>query len=108
MQVSVLGAGFTLGICAFVAWLMVMLRHDKAHRVALVTASHEHTRAHRRAALAARYVPEAVPSLPVVRAGSFCRVPGNLGCSKHGSVLVCEANGHGRPRWRKQQTRAAA
>jgi hypothetical protein len=35
-------------------------------------------------------------------------VPGNLGCSKHGSVLVCEDNGHGRPRWRKQQTRAAA
>jgi len=108
MQVSVLGAGFTLGLCAFVAWLMVMLRHDKAHRMAMVSASHEHTRAHRRAALAARYTPDVASSLPVVRAGSFCRVPGNLGCSKHGNVLVCEHNGHGRPRWRKQPTRAAA
>jgi hypothetical protein len=112
MQVSVLMAGFTLGMCAFVAWLMVMLRHDRAHRVALIEASHEQTRSHRRAALAARYTPEPVPEpepeLPVVRPGSFCRVPGHFASSKNGSVLVCEAHGNGRPRWRKHTARTAA
>jgi hypothetical protein len=101
MQTSVLGAGFVGGVVAFVAWLVVMLRHDRAHRVAVIAASHEHTRAHRRAALAARYTPEPRPSVPVVRAGSFCRVPGNVGHSKNGTILVCEANGSARPRWRK-------
>jgi hypothetical protein len=41
--------------------------------------------------------------VPVVRAGSFCRVPGNIGHSKNGTVLVCEANDHGRPRWRRAE-----
>jgi hypothetical protein len=108
MQVSVLMAGFTLGICAFVGWMMVMLRDDRAHRAALVSATHERSRSHRRAALAARYTPEAPPELPVVRAGTFCRVPGNFAYSKSGSVLVCEAHGAGRPRWRKRAARTAA
>jgi hypothetical protein len=101
MQVAVLGAGFAVGVVVFVGWLVVMLRHDKAHRLAVIEASHEHTRAHRRAALAARYAPEAVSLVPVVRAGSFCRVPGNTGYDKHGTILVCEASASGRPRWRK-------
>jgi hypothetical protein len=101
METSVLGAGFVVGVVVFVGWLVVMLRHDKAHRLALIAATHEHTRSHRRAALAARYAPEARPSVPTVRAGSFCRVPGNTGYSKNGTILVCEANGAGRPRWRK-------
>ena len=101
MQTAVLGAGFAIGVAAFVAWLAVMLRHDKAHRLALIEASHAHTRAHRRAAIAARYAPEARPSVPVVKAGSFCRVPGNIGHSKSGTILVCEPNGSGRPRWRR-------
>jgi hypothetical protein len=112
MHVSVLMAGFTLGICVFGGWLMVMLRHDRAHRVALVAAAHEHTRSHRRATLSARYTPEVTPEvapeLPVVRAGSFCRVPGNFGYGKDGSVLVCEARGSGRPRWRRHTTSRAA
>jgi hypothetical protein len=101
MQVTVLGAGFAVGVAVFVGWLTVMLRHDKAHRLALIEASHEHSRAHRRAAIEARYAPEPVASGPVARAGSFCRVPGNTGHSKNGTILVCEANGSGRPRWRK-------
>jgi hypothetical protein len=108
MQISVLVAGFTFGVGAFVLWLTVMLHHDRAHRVAFITASHERTRSHRRAALAARSTPEPTPALPVVRAGSFCRVPGNVGFSKSGTVLVCETSGHGRPRWRRQTARAAA
>jgi hypothetical protein len=101
MRTSVLGAGFVVGVVVFVAWLLVMLRHDKAHRVAVIAASQERTRAHRRAALAARVAPAPPTSLPVVRAGSFCRVPGNVGTTKHGTLLVCEAQGSGRPRWRK-------
>jgi hypothetical protein len=101
MQVAVLGAGFAVGVVVFVAWLVVMLHHDKTHRMAVITAAHEHTRSHRRAALAARYAPDGAPSVPVVKAGSFCRVPGNVGHSKSGTILVCEANGSGRPRWRR-------
>jgi hypothetical protein len=101
MQVAVLGAGFAVGVSVFVGWLLVMLHHDRNHRLAVIAASHEQTRSHRRAALAARYTPAPPTSGPVVRAGSFCRVPGNVGHSKHGTILVCEATGAGRPRWRK-------
>ena len=104
MQAAVLGLGFTIGMLVFAGWLVVMLRHEKAHRLAFIEASHEHTRAHRRAALEARYTPDPRPSLPVVRAGSFCRVPGNVGQTKNGTVLVCQANGSGRPRWRRADT----
>jgi hypothetical protein len=101
MQVAVLGVGFAVGVAVFVGWLVVMLHHDRNHRMALLAASHEHTRAHRRAALAARYTPTPAATAPVARAGSFCRVPGNVGHSKHGTILVCDGTGKGRPRWRK-------
>ena len=109
MQVAVLGAGFAFGVSAFVAWLLVMLHHDRVHRLALVEASHERTRAHRRAALAAQHGPVATRSTaPIVRAGSFCRVPGNIGYAKNGTVLVCEASTSGRPRWRRSEVFRAA
>lgn len=108
MQISVLVAGFTFAMCVFTGWVMVMVRHDRAHRVAMIEASHEQARSHRRSALAARYTPEATPELPVVRAGSFCRVRGAFAYSKNGHVLVCEAHGNARPRWRKRTARAAA
>jgi hypothetical protein len=103
MQETVLGAGFAFGLAVFAAWLVIMLRHDREHRAALVAATHEQTRSHRRAALAARYTPAPRASVPVVKAGSFCRVPGNIGRDKQGTVLVCEANGTGRPRWRRAE-----
>jgi hypothetical protein len=103
MRVSVLGAGFTFGVVAFALWLMFMLRQDRAHRVALVAAAQDHTRSHRRAARAAGGPPVARPAVPVVRAGSFCRVVGNVGETKHGTVLVCRAKGNGRPRWRRAE-----
>ena len=108
MQVAVLGAGFALGVGAFVAWLLVMLHHDRVHRVALVEAAHERTRAHRRAALTAQHAPVTTSTAPVVRAGSFCRVPGNVGYAKNGTVLVCESSDTGRPRWRRAEVFRAA
>ena len=36
MHVAVLGAGFAFGVSAFVAWLVVMLWHDRAHRMQLL------------------------------------------------------------------------
>jgi hypothetical protein len=103
MQVTVLYSGFLVGACAFGVWLVLMLRQDRTHRHALVAAAHERTRAHRRATLTARVSSTPRPTVPVVRAGSFCRVPGNLGQSKDGTVLVCESRGTGRPRWRRTE-----
>lgn len=54
MQIAILGAGFALGVAAFVAWLAFMLRHERAHRMALIAATHEHRESHRRATLSAR------------------------------------------------------
>ncbi len=111
MQVTVLGASFVIGIGAFALWLTFMLKQERQHRLAFVQASHERTHTHRRAALAARREPElVVTTLQVVRAGSFCRVPGAVGRSKRGDALVCQQSAQGRPRWRKvaQQADRAA
>lgn len=102
MQVAVLYAGFTFAVCTFGVWLVVMLRQDHVHRQQLVAAAEEHTRAHRDATRAARYGPTATRStVKVARAGAFCRVPGNVGYSKSGVRLVCQAEASGRPRWRR-------
>jgi hypothetical protein len=74
----------------------------------MVEASQERTRAHRRAALEAQHTPVATTSTAVVRAGSFCRVPGNIGYTKNGTVLVCESTTSGRPRWRRAEVFRAA
>lgn len=103
-----IGTGFAVGMALFAGWLTVMLHDDRAHRVALASASRAHASSHRRAARSARYVPEPAPVMPVVRPGSFCRVPGNVAYSKHGTVLVCEATGGTRPRWRKSAARPTA
>ena len=85
-----------------------MLRQDRAHRLALVEArARAHAATTVRPPLAARHVPGAPvvarSEIPVVRAGSFCRVPGNVGQGKDGAMLVCEENGAGRPRWRRAE-----
>jgi len=110
MPVTVVYASFTFAVSAFGVWLVVMLRQDRAHRYGFASESHERVRAHRHAALAARYVPTATApattrptatATVAARAGSFCRVPGNVGYTKAGDRLVCQASGTGRPRWRR-------
>jgi hypothetical protein len=115
MQHLVLPLAFVGSLAVFVAWLTVMLRHERARRVALVTTSQErslayclHAQAAQRASVAPRpdLAPSpatAITSVSVVRAGSFCRVPGNVGRTKKGVVLVCEPSASGRPRWRRAE-----
>jgi len=98
MQVAALEAGFLIGVASFAAWLLVMLRHDRAHRLHLIAPSHGSARTHRPVVPATR-----MTSVAVARAGSFCRVPGNIGHTKKGVVLVCEASTTGRPRWRRAE-----
>jgi len=108
MDVSVVFAGFAIGVCTFGAWLVIMLQCNRAHRVARVEASRERTRAYRRATLAARYTGEPIMApVLVARVGSFCRVPGNFGYNKRGDALVCAETTSGRARWRKVTARAA-
>jgi hypothetical protein len=102
MQITVLGAGFAFGVSAFALWLVFMLKQEREQKFAMVEASYERTRSHRRAALDARRDAEfVVTTVTVARAGSFCRVPGAGARSKRGDALVCEEMPQGRPRWRK-------
>jgi hypothetical protein len=110
MRTGVLALAFIGAVGLFAGWLAVMLRHERAYRVALIEQSRARSREHRRAALAAQRAPEVVVATPapVVRPGSFCRVPGSVGRSKRGVALVCERSAHGRPRWRQAQRVRAA
>lgn len=100
-------AGFAFGVAVFGMWLVAMLRQDHAHRLALVEDARVRSDYHRAVTVAARHVPGAPaaprPAIPVVRAGSFCRVPGNVGQGKDGTMLVCEEHRAGRPRWRRAE-----
>jgi hypothetical protein len=102
MDTSVVMLGFLGGVGLFAAWMVVLLCGER-HRDA------EHARqlrdtqlARRRATMAARAestVP--VEPVPVVRPGSFCRVPGTVGRSRRGTLLVCSSVPEARPRWRE-------
>jgi hypothetical protein len=86
MQSTVLPLAFVGALGVFALWLVVMLRHERTHRVAIAPAT-----------------PITSVSASVTRPGSFCRVPGNIGHTKKGVVLVCEASPTGRPRWRRAE-----
>ena len=106
MQSTVIPLTFVGALGVFTLWLLVMLRHERSRRVALSAASRERARLHRQYTLNARPAVPATPitavtSVSVVRAGAFCRVPGNVGRTKKGVVLVCEPTANGRPRWRR-------
>jgi hypothetical protein len=117
MQSIVIPVALVGALGAFALWLSVMLRQERTHHSALVAAAHDRAQAHRRFALAARPATEpAEPATPVdgastvvaVRAGAFCRVPGNVGRTKKGIVLVCAPSATGRPRWRRPAPLRAA
>jgi hypothetical protein len=102
MDTSVVMLGFLGGIALFSVWLVVMLQSERfrqdEHARRLVHRQQSKRRA-TRAARAESTVP--VESMPVVRPGSFCRVPGTVGRSSRGALLVCSSVPSARPRWRE-------
>jgi hypothetical protein len=107
MHTGVVAVAFVLGVGTFAAWLAFMIRHERSERLALAGQSRERVTSHRRDTLAARRSSVTV-AVPVVRPGAFCRVPGNIGRSKRGAVLICDEHSHGRPRWRQVEPLRAA
>lgn len=123
MESIVIPLALVGAIVTFASWLSVMLRHERNQGLALVAAAQARVEAHRQHARAARHAPTAeqpdtsiddaatvstLSTTSAVRAGSFCRVPGNVGRTKKGVVLVCSPSAHGRPRWRRPAPLRAA
>jgi hypothetical protein len=102
MDTSVVMLGFLGGVGMFSAWIMVLLRGERYRHDEYVRQMRETEVSRRRATIEARAestVP--VETMPVVRAGSFCRVPGAMGRSRRGTLLVCSSVPQARPRWRE-------
>jgi hypothetical protein len=96
--------GFAIGVGLFAAWVAFLVRGQaKAdvadqHHAHVVTLERRHAA---RAASAPAPVARPIDTARVVRAGSFCRVPGSLARSGRGETMVCSPSANGRPRWRR-------
>jgi hypothetical protein len=102
MDTSVVMLGFLAGVGLFSAWIVVLLRDERYRHDEHVRQRHDIERSRRRATLAARAESTLAPeTMPVVRPGSFCRVPGTVGRSRRGTLLVCSSVPQARPRWRE-------
>jgi hypothetical protein len=102
MDTSVVMFGFLGGVGLFSAWLVVLLRGERYRHDALTRKIVDTELSKRRATRTARAESTAaVEPMPVVRPGSFCRVPGTVGRSSRGTLLVCSSAPHARPRWRE-------
>jgi hypothetical protein len=102
MDTSVVMLGFLGGVGLFSAWILVLLRGERYRQDEHARQVHDAERSRRRATIAARVEPTApIESMPVVRPGSFCRVPGTVGRSRRGTLLVCSSVPQARPRWRE-------
>jgi hypothetical protein len=108
MQVEVVWLGFIFGIGAFAAWLVPTLRREHILRLSQAEQKRARITSYRHAARSARSVAVPVTTTRVVRAGSFCRVAGSVGRSKHGAMLVCSPMANSRPRWRRVDASRAA
>ena len=98
--------GFALGIGLFAGWVALLVRDQARAETADRHHVHVSTLEHRRAArLASAPAPAPVAlqldSARVVRAGSFCRVPGSVARSGRGETMLCTTSADGRPRWRR-------
>ncbi len=91
MNIPVLTLSFVGAIALFATWLVYLLRIEQSRSHTLLEP-----------ARAVRQTPTTTlePSR-VVRAGAFCRVPGNVGRSNRGALMVCSSERAGRPRWRQ-------
>jgi hypothetical protein len=101
MNTLVLSLMFFAGLGLFAIWLFWTLRSERVRAQALREQARRNALASRRATRAARRESTLpIETIPVVRAGSFCRVPGSYARNTHGAVLVCANERKGRPRWR--------
>jgi hypothetical protein len=119
-------AFFIASLGLFAAWIAFLVHQEQQLRLAEGRPSAELMRADQgpiwvaaepQDALAARHLvltssapvalfPDAEPiepELPVVRAGSFCRVPGAAAQNAHGDEMICSqgSSASARPRWRR-------
>jgi hypothetical protein len=105
MDTSVVTFGFFGAVGLFAAFLGVLLRAERSHRDEharrILDAEHSRRRATRAARVESAVPTETVEPMPVVRPGSFCRVPGTVGRSRRGTLLVCSSAPQARPRWRE-------
>jgi hypothetical protein len=91
MNIPVLTLSFVGAVALFAAWLVYLLRIEHARSQPLLEP-----------ARAVRLVrPTTAEPSRIVRAGAFCRVPGNVGHSNRGVLMVCSSEPAGRPRWRQ-------
>jgi len=101
MDTLVLSLIFLGVIGLFATWLFWTLRTERLRTLALREHARAAAMASRRATRAARRESVApADRLPVVRAGSFCRVPGTYARNTRGATMVCSSERKGRPRWR--------
>ena len=101
MNTLVIDLLFLGGLGLFATWLSWTLRSERVRAQALREQARHRTLASRRATRAARRESTTpIEMVAVVRAGSFCRVPGSYARNSHGAVLVCANERRGHPRWR--------
>jgi len=98
--------GFAVGIGLFACWVAHLVRDQARADVVDRNRAHVVTLERRRAAHAASAPAPAplalqIDTARVVRAGSFCRVPGSVARSGRGETMVCTTSANGRPRWRR-------
>jgi hypothetical protein len=102
MDTSVVMLGFLGGVGLFSAWLVVLLRGERYRHDAYAEKIRDTELSNRRATMTARAESTApADPPPIVRPGSFCRVPGTVGRSSRGTLLVCSSVPQARPRWRE-------
>ena len=101
MNTLVLSLIFLGGLGLFATWLFWTLRSERVRAQALREQARRSALASRRATRTARRESTLpIETISVVRAGSFCRVPGSYARNTHGAVMVCANARTGRPRWR--------
>ncbi len=110
MNTLVLSLIFLGGLGLFATWLFWTLRSERVRAQALREQARRSALASRRATRAARREStKPIETIPVARAGSFCRVPGSYARNTRGAVMVCSNERAGRPRWRlAEQLRRAS
>jgi hypothetical protein len=101
MDTSVIMLGFFGAVVLFTVGLLVLLRDERCRHAEHARLVSESAQSRRHATIAARAESTAPVEMPVVKPGAFCRVPGTVGRSSSGTLLMCSSVPQARPRWRE-------